>query len=110
MVSATNYLDEHGRLRKRAVIVRFRSEAVRDEVFRARARTRLKDHNRQNNDDLVHVNEDPMAKRAMLAYRMRQLKRQKQVADCWTYAGRVLVKTNNGIVKEIVAEQDLLKL
>ena len=72
--------DVQGQLRKRAVIVRFRSEAVRDEVFRAC--TRLKDYNRQNKDDQIHVNEDLTAKRAMLAYRTRHLKRQKQVADC----------------------------
>ena len=82
----------------RAVIVcfRFRSEAVRDD--------------RQNNDDQIHVIEDMTARQAMLAYRTRQLKWQKQVADCWTYAGRGLVKTNTGVVKEIVTDQDLLKV
>ena len=100
--------DEQGRPRKRAMIVRFRSEAVRDEVFRAR--TRLKEYNRQFKDNQIHVNEDLTAKRAMLAYRTRQLKRQKQIADCWTYAGRVLIKTNIGTVKEIVTDQDLPKM
>ena len=100
--------DEQGRPRKRAMIVRFRSEAVRDEVFRAR--TRLKEYNRQFKDNQIHVNEDLTAKRAMLAYRTRQLKRQKQIADCWTYACRVLIKTNIGTVKEIVTDQDLPKM
>ena len=61
-----------------------RSEAVRDEGFRAR--TRLKDYNRQCKDNQIHVT----AKRAILAYRTRQLKRQKHIADCWAYAGRVV--------------------
>ena len=90
------------------MIVRFRSEAVRDEVFRAR--TRLKEYNRQFQDNQIHVNEDLTAKRAMLAYRTRQLKRQKQIADCWTYAGRVLIKSVIGTVKEFVTDQDLPKM
>ena len=36
--------DEKGAPRKRAIIVRFRSEAIRDEVFRARVN--LKEHTR----------------------------------------------------------------
>ena len=47
--------DEQRRPRKQAMIVRFCSDAVRDEVFRT--------------------------KRAMLAYRRRQLKRHKRIAD-----------------------------
>ena len=46
--------------------VRFRSEAVREEVFPAR--TCLKDYNRQCQDNQIYVNEDLTAKRAMLAY------------------------------------------
>ena len=100
--------DEQGRPRKRAMIGCFRSEAVRDEVFRAC--TRLKDYNHQCQDNQIHVNEDLTAKRAMLTYRTRQLKREKHIVDCWTYAGRVLIKTNIGTVKEIDTDQDLLKM
>ena len=52
--------DEQGRSCKRAVIVWFRSEAVRDEVFRAR--TRLNVSNRQNKDDKIHGIENLTAK------------------------------------------------
>ena len=58
--------DEQGCSLKRAVTVRFRSEAVRDDVFRAC--TRLKDYTRQNKDDQAHLNEDLTVKRAMLAH------------------------------------------
>ena len=80
--------DEKGAPRKRAVIVRFRSEANRDEVFRARVN--LKEHNRTHKDGQVFLNEDLTAKRAMFAFKRRQLKKEKKIADCWTHAGRVL--------------------
>ena len=70
--------DEKGAPRKRAVIVRFRSE------------------------------EDLTAKRAMFAFKTRQLKREKKIADCWTHAGRVLIKTLNGKITEILSEKDLV--
>ena len=59
--------DEKGAPRKRAVIVRFRSEAIRDEVFRARVN--LKEHNRTHKDGQVFLNEDLTAKRAMFAFK-----------------------------------------
>jgi hypothetical protein len=101
--------DEKGAPRKRAVIVRFRSEAIRDEVFRHfRARVNLKEHNRTPKDGQVFLNEDLTAKRAMFAFKTRQLKREKKIADCWTHAGRVLIKTLNGKITEILSEKDLV--
>jgi len=99
-------LDEKGSPRKRAVIVRFRSEAVRDEVYRGRVN--LKNHNRTHPDSQVFLNEDLTATRANLAFKTRQLKRQKKIADCWTHAGRVLVKTLNGAITEIISEKNLV--
>ena len=77
--------DEKGFPRKSAVIVRFRSEAVRDEVFRARVN--LKEHNRTHKDGQEFLNEDVTAKQAMFA----------KIAGYWTHAGRILIKTLNGI-------------
>jgi len=31
----------------------------------------------------------------------------KQRSDCWTYAGRIKMKTNEGLVKEIISAKDL---
>ena len=98
--------DEKGAPRKRAVIVRFRSEAIRDEVFRARVN--LKEHNRTPKDGQVFLNEDLTAKRAMFAFKTRQLKREKKIADCWTRAGRVLINILNGKITEILIEKDLV--
>ena len=101
--------DEKGAPRKRAVIVRFRSEAIRDEVFRHfRARVNLKEHNRTHKDGQVFLNEDLTVKPAMFAFKTRQLKREKEIADCWTHAGRVLIKTLNGKITEILNEKDFV--
>ena len=67
--------DEQSCPRKRAVIVRFRSEAVRDEVFRARID--LKEHTRMHAHRQVFLNEDLTAKRAKLAFLTRQMKHEK---------------------------------
>ncbi|KAK2169704.1 hypothetical protein NP493_1177g00020 [Ridgeia piscesae] len=98
--------DEKGAPCKRAVIVHFRSEAIRDEVFRAHIN--LKEHNRTHKDSQVFLNEDLMAKRAMFTFKTRQLKREKKIADCWTHAGRVLIKALNGKITEILSEKDLV--
>ena len=71
---------------------------MRDEVFRAC--TQLKDYTRQSKYDQDHVNEDLSVKRAVLAHRTCQSKHQKQVVECWIYAGRVLVKTSIGMKRE----------
>ena len=65
---------ENSRPRKRAIIVRFRSEAILDEVFRGRAQ--LKRHNSIDKDKAIFINEDLTAKRASLAYKTRLLKRE----------------------------------
>ncbi|KAK2170500.1 hypothetical protein NP493_1149g00061 [Ridgeia piscesae] len=42
----------------------------------------------------------------MFAFKTRQLKREKKIADCWTHAGRVLINTLNGTITEILSEKD----
>ena len=77
------------------IIVRFRSEAIGDSVFRARSQ--LKVHNLQNRGNAIYINEDLTAKISELAYETRQLKRKKTIMNCWTFAGKVLIKTNAGL-------------
>ena len=62
--------DEQGSLHNSAVIIHFRSETVRDEVFRARVK--LKERNGTHKDGQVFLHEDLTAKRAMIAFRTRQ--------------------------------------
>ena len=88
------------------VIVGFRSKVVRDEVFRARVNLKL--HNSTHKDQQIFVNEDLTAKRDKLAFLARKLKRETKIADCWTHTGRVLIKTHDGKVTEILSERDLV--
>ena len=88
---------------KRAVIVRFRSEAVRDEVFRPRIY--LKEHNIIRTDRQVFLNENLTAKLAKIAFLTRQIKREK---------GRGLLDAcglhphNKNTVNKVLTEKDLV--
>ena len=69
--------DREGRPRTRAVIVRFRTERIRDTV--CWARTVLKHHNKQHSDAQLYLNEDLTARRASLAFETRKLKQLKKI-------------------------------
>ena len=55
----------------------------------------------------VLVNEDLTSTRATLAFQTRQLKKAGTISDCWTAAGKVMVKDNSGNVIHISNECDL---
>ena len=76
--------------RNRPIIVRFRSDRVRDTVYRARIK--LKDLNRRNRETPVFVNDDLTSRRSKLAFECRKLKKGKKITDTWTFNGKVLVK------------------
>ena len=96
--------DREGRPRVRPVTVRFRTERLRDSVYRAR--TRLKEHNK-NHRDAVFINEDLTQRRAAMAYQTRKLKAAQKISDCWTYNGIVVVKERNNTIKKVNAPHDL---
>ena len=64
---------------------------------------------RADTQDLVFqfcvVNNVPLTE--TLAKKTRELKKEKKITDCWTFNGKVLVKTIDGTVKEIRADIDL---
>ena len=97
--------DREGRPRTRVTIVRFRSERVRDTVFRAR--TVLKNHNKQHSDAQIYLNEDLPARRASMAFETRKLKQQKKILDCWTATGKVFVKDLTNKIIQISTTDDL---
>ena len=99
--------DREGRDRIRPVIVRFRSERLRDSVYRAR--TKLKSHNIQQPDARIFVNEDLTARRASLAYLARQAKKSRRITDSWTADGKVLIKDLTNNILQITSEKDLAK-
>ena len=99
-------VDKDGRPRTRAIIVRFQSERLRDEVFRAR--TKLKTHNTQRKDEHIFINDDLTPRRAKLSLEARALKRAKKITDCWTAYGKVMVKDLANKVFEVKSASDLL--
>ena len=90
--------DRNGKIRQRAIIVRFGHENTRDAVYRARFMLKKK------SGPKVFVNEDLTSTRAALAFQTRQLKKKGKVMDCWTAAGKVMVKDNSG---HITSESEL---
>ena len=88
----------------RNIIIRFNRENVRDRVYKARfnLKTRNKDGYRR-----VFVNEHLTAYRGALAYRTRTLKKQGRIMDCWTVAGKIIVKNKNGLVVNITTDAEL---
>ena len=95
-----------GQKRPRAVIVRFVSERMRDSVYRARGS--LKGYNDgKEQHTRIFINEDLTARRATIAFKTRQLKKQRKIQDCWTYSGRILVKDNDNNIHEISSDIDL---
>ena len=100
--------DRYGRDRTRPVIVRFRSERLRDTVYRAR--TKLKSHNlEQQPDARIFVNEDLTARRASLAFLARQAKKSKKITDSWTADGKILIKDLANNILQITSHKDLAK-
>ena len=94
--------------RPRPIIVRFVSDKARDAVYRARSG--LKVYNSQNRDAPVFVNDDLTNRRAKLAFDCRKLKKEKKIADTWTYNGKVVVKDLTGKISEVGGPAALLKL
>ena len=92
--------------RPRTMIVRFRSEKLRDTVFNARGQ--LKTSNKSKEPaQRVYFNEDLTKGRSLMAYETRQLRASKKIADCWTYNGHVVIKDNNNAIKRINSLEEL---
>ena len=88
--------------RPRPVIVKFATTHVRDVVIRARRRLQ-----ETGGGPTLYVNEDLTRRRAAQAKKTRELKEEEKITDCWTFNGKVLVKTIDGTVREIRADIDL---
>ena len=97
--------DREGRRRTRATVVRFRTELIRDTVFRAR--TVLKHHNQQHSDPQLYTNEDLTARRALQAFETRKLKQLKTISDCWTANGKVFIKDFTNKIMQISTADEL---
>ena len=89
---------------KRPLLVKFATYRERHRVFRAKQRLK------SDNAERIFVNEDLTRKRSLLLYRARQLKKSKQIHDCWSNDGQVLIKDIHGKVIPINSELELDKI
>ena len=83
------------------MIVKFATYRARNRVFRAKAQLRQSDV--QN----IFINEDLTRERSELFYKARRMKKTRQIMDCWTSDGKILLKTNQGAVKSVVSLEEL---
>ena len=84
----------------RPVIVKFISYRAREQVYKAR----------RSLPQGVHINEDLTQATARLAYQARQLRRNGQIEDTWTYDGRVFIKPSTRSRGKVVRSlEDLLE-
>ena len=92
--------------RPRCMIIRFKSERMRDSAYSARGF--LKNHNKSAEPALrLYINEDLTLRRSLMAFQTRKLRAEKKIADCWTHNGHVVVKENNNLIKRINSPRDL---
>lgn len=97
----------------RQIIVRFTSRKARERVYRSR--TALRDVNRARTGPNattpgIFINEDLTSRRAKLASKARQMAKDGQFRDTWTYMGNVIVKDQHNRITRINKESDLLSL
>ncbi|KAI0240746.1 hypothetical protein LSAT2_008474 [Lamellibrachia satsuma] len=82
--------DKQGARRTPPFVLRFRSEATRDKVLRARFQ--LKGHNEQHPGERIFLNKYLTAIRTKLACDASVLKKAGKVTDTWTTNGNILTK------------------
>lgn len=88
----------------RAIIVKFATYRARDRFFRGRSN--LKDNNTYRK---VYINEDLTANRNSLFQKARQLVKDKDLKQAWTFDGRIYVKTDDDVRHVIIKPSDLDK-
>ena len=84
----------------RPILIKFSTYRERARVYKAKKLLKEKK---------IFINEDLTKKRVKLLYKLRQLKKEKAILDCWTSDGQILIKTKRGQVQQINGEEDLLK-
>ena len=96
----------------RGILVKFATYNVCSRVFRSKKNLKI-DRDSQNLDSedkqQVFVNEDLTQTRSKLLWQARTLKRQKQITDCWSWDGNILVKDKQSKIIPIKSEIQLLQ-
>ena len=105
--------DEEGK--DRVILVKFATYRSRQRVFKERRCLRLNtrnvqaaangDRNGYNNEKTtnskIFINEDLCKVRSQLLYTARQAKKRREIADCWSFDGRIIIKDLKGSIKSI---------
>ena len=81
----------------RPILIKFSSVSMKTEVLAARRRTRQ--FTSSSFPRPVYINEDLTEPRRSMLAKCRILKKNKQITDCWTQAGRVYIKLISNQVK-----------
>ena len=68
------------------------------------------DNNRQHQDYQIFLNDNLTAVRVKINFEARQGKRRKQITDCWSCYGKVVVKDLHNKITEIRSSKDLTRL
>lgn len=55
----------------------------------------------------IYIAEDLTKHRDHLLFLAREAKRSKKISNCWSFDGRIMIKSNNGIIKTINDVKDL---
>ena len=88
--------------RSRLVLVKFANYTSRDAMIKTKTRSSLKEKLPG-----VYINEDLTQPKAKLLYGARKLKKNKQIIDCWTVDGRLVVKDCVRKINTVVDITDL---
>ena len=90
----------------RQVLVKFATYQARQRVLKSKAKLRQLAEDEAEEDEeprILFFNEDLTKRRATTLWKLRGLKKQKKVQDCWSFDGTVLYKDVHG--KVTVASQ-----
>ena len=87
----------------RSILVKFATYRARDKVMRNRKVLKNISENSTayQYEGQVFINEDLTAFRSNLLYQARQLKKDKQIEDCWSWDGNILIKNRAGKIMQI---------
>ena len=86
----------------RVIIAKF--DGHNSKVAYLKEKKELKNLDKKKYKNAVYVNEDLTSKRAALARRARQLKKDKRITDTWTRDGVVFMKLKDGSIDSLTRE------
>lgn len=106
-ISGTHRLPKGKQDKFKPIIVRFNSRRVRDNVYRARKT--LRNSSTPGNGN-IYINEHLTKSNEHTFAYCRKLWKEKKISGSWTWHGITYVKLNNGQMKKVVQESDIMDM